>query len=123
MRTCPTCTSEEVYRSRRRWYEHVITLARPGLRPFRCHRCNHRFWDNRHGHSRFPSSPQLVRPAPPAPRSRPRRNRSREPSVARLGRWLYRKHSLTIGSALLLIFLGLLILIGTWWALGQLERF
>ncbi len=41
---CPKCLSPRVHRSRRRGLKHylAILLLR---RPFRCHNCEHRFFD------------------------------------------------------------------------------
>lgn len=41
-RTCPACGSDGVHRSKRRGWERLLTPL-PG-RPYRCHKCDHRFY-------------------------------------------------------------------------------
>jgi len=40
--TCPSCGSDNVHRSRRKWYERPISLI--GIRPYRCYHCDRRFF-------------------------------------------------------------------------------
>jgi hypothetical protein len=42
---CPACGSTKVHRSHRKWYERPMKLI--GVRPFRCHSCQHRFFSGK----------------------------------------------------------------------------
>ena len=42
---CPYCKSPEVHRSRRQGVFETLLLPLFLLRPFRCHRCNHRSYN------------------------------------------------------------------------------
>jgi len=44
MTQCPLCHSEQIHQSRRKGILERIVLATVLVRPFRCERCDHRFF-------------------------------------------------------------------------------
>jgi hypothetical protein len=56
MKTCPTCWSAQIERSKRRSYERLLSLF--GIYPFRCNECGSRF------HARLIPTPKPQEPPP-----------------------------------------------------------
>ena len=102
-RTCPKCGSPDVHRSHRRLVELLTTWFYPGQRMYRCQQCQARYWDTKHGPSRFTvgSSVSPAGAAPPAPDTR-RRQRDTQRSAHRLARWVYRTQGIMLGEAFVL---------------------
>lgn len=103
-RKCPKCGSLKVHRSRRSfWNRYVISILHFGERFFRCHRCQNQFWAT--------TAIPLPKPVAPAQHeggangSASRKKRHTDPHsgpLERLDKWLYRKHGLSVQSAITL---------------------
>ena len=134
-RVCPVCGSTHVHRSRRRMVERWTGFLRPDQRMYRCHTCQHRFWDNKKGASRYVVSSSDLRvvesgtDAVPSDSSRTsskkrtrRRRRKGKDGMSdfrRFQAWLYRKHNMTVDILVLFILLAVLVIVFFYWAMDQ----
>lgn len=123
-RLCPKCGGHPVRRSRRRVWEKMTNWFHPHQRMFRCYKCRFRFWDTykeEHSIHSDIQTPSLSVDAPNQVRMPNGRHyeTSPQPSVIhRLDYWLYRKHGLNIGTVILLMIMGGLVVTSLLWAMG-----